>query len=484
MTQPRLETHDMTSASQDATASSAEITHEVQMPQLLQGETSGRITRWHVSEGQEIAPGDIIADISTARTTMEVEAEDPGRIIQILVREGADNVKSGTPIAVVAAQLATAPAPAPAPELATRPAKAPAAPTVSTLSAPEPSSPHPAAEPSAKLEDETETLQKSITVRVALREALSEEMERDDRVFILGEDVGDEESTFKVTYGLKSRFGAKRIIDMPVTPAGFSGLALGAGLAGLRPVVEFQHWSFALQAIDQIVNTAAKMRYVSAGRLNIPVVFRGPNGAASRVGAQQGQNFAPWLTSIPGLVVAAPATASDAKGLLKQAIRSNDPVIILETERLYGRVGPVPDVTDHLCPFGSASIVKSGSTVTLVSYSGGVALCLEAANRLGGEGIDAEVIDLRSLRPLDEETIYASVRKTKRLVTVEEAWPCCSIGSEIAARVMTACFDDLDAPPTRVTGADIPLPYAANLERLALPSANDIVSAAKKVCYL
>lgn len=512
MTQPQPRSDAETPMSNDESVVAAEgaAVTEFRMPSLLPGVTSGEIAKWHVREGQEIAPGDVIADIRTDKATIEVEADEAGQIQKILHPAGPASIVVGAAIAVILVR----PAGQSNPDLAEAEnvdgldgTKGEAPSALASVGRPDDGGvagggePEPVAsqrrQKSAKPFDgevhsaktysrsapENETPIKNITLRVALREALAEEMERDERVLIIGEDVASEDSTYKVTHGLRARFGERRVRDMPVTEAGFTGLAVGAAMAGLRPVVEFQHWSFALQAIDQIINTAAKMRYVSGGHLNVPIVLRGANGAGSRTGAQQAQNFAAWYASVPGLVVVTPASPADAKGLLKQAIRSADPVLMLETERLYGRVGPVPDVSDHLCPFGSAAVIREGGSVSLVSYSGGVALCLEAAKRLASEGIDAEVIDLRSLRPLDEETVFASVRKTHRLVTVEEAWPTCGIGSELAARVMTACFDELDAPVTRVTGADVPMPYAANLERLALPSAGDVVAAAKKVCY-
>ncbi len=498
---------------QDGSVSDLSSTREVRMPTLMAGQTAGRLVRWHVDVGQEIAPGDVIADIATDNATIEVEAEEAGRISGLLREPGGEPIEVGAPIALIAVgdgargdgargdgargDGAGRDGATPADGIdipdgfmssvhADR-AKRPDRPALAEARAPQARSAPVAATRSDAAGDERDpdrdTSVRNLTLRVALREALKEEMERDQRVVIFGEDICDDENTYKVTYGLKAAFGPQRVRNVPVTEAGFTGLAIGAALAGLKPVVEFQHFSYALQAIDQIVNTAAKMRYLSSGRLNVPIVLRGPNGAGARTGAQSSQNVAAWFAGVPGLVVAAPASAADAKGLLKQAIRSADPVVILETERLYGRVGPVPDVTDHLCPFGSAAIVKPGTTVTLVSYGGGVSVCLDAAKRLAADGIDAEVIDLRCLRPLDTETLYQSVRKTNRVVTVEEAWPACGIGAELSARIMTACFEDLDAPPTRVTGADVPMPYAANLERLALPSASDVVLAAKKVCY-
>jgi pyruvate dehydrogenase E1 component beta subunit len=323
----------------------------------------------------------------------------------------------------------------------------------------------------------------TMTVREALRDAMAEEMRADDRVFIMGEEVGQYQGAYKVTQGLLDEFGERRVVDTPITEYAFAGTGLGAAFAGLKPIVEFMTWNFALQAIDHIVNSAAKTLYMSGGQMHCPIVFRGPNGAAARVAAQHSQDFSAWYASVPGLKVIAPYTAADAKGLLKAAIRDPSPVIFLENEILYGQSFEVPKLDDFVLPIGKARVARQGSDVTIVSYSRGMAYALEAAKRLAEEGIEAEIVDLRTLRPLDIDTVLASVRKTNRIVTVEEGWPICSIGSEICARVALEAFDDLDAPPTKISGADVPMPYAANLEKLALPSVEQVVAAAKSVCY-
>ena len=339
------------------------------------------------------------------------------------------------------------------------------------------------AEPRAEAEIPPGTGMVTMTVREALRDAMAEEMRADDRVFIIGEEVGQYQGAYKVTQGLLDEFGERRVVDTPITEYGFAGTGVGAAFAGLKPIVEFMTWNFALQAIDHIVNSAAKTLYMSGGQMNCPIVFRGPNGAAARVAAQHSQDFSAWYASVPGLKVIAPYTAADAKGLLKAAIRDPSPVIFLENEILYGQSFDVPKLDDFVLPIGKARIARAGSDVTIVSYSRGMAYALEAAKRLAEEGIEAEVVDLRTLRPLDIDTVLASVRKTNRIVTVEEGWPICSIGSEVCARVALEAFDDLDAPPTKISGADVPMPYAAKLEKLALPSVEQVVAAVKSVCY-
>jgi pyruvate dehydrogenase E1 component beta subunit len=426
---------------------------------------------------------------------MEFEAVDEGTISKIVVPEGTDEVKVGAVIAIMAAEGedASAPSPAPAPaEAAPAPTPAPAA----EAPAPESASPTPHQMETAARDlvaavahtrDEpdvpegTELVKQ--TVREALRDAMAEEMRADGRVCVMGEEVAEYQGAYKVTQGLLEEFGAKRVIDTPITEYGFAGVGTGAAMGGLRPIVEFMTFNFAMQAIDHIINSAAKTNYMSGGQMRCPIVFRGPNGAAARVGAQHSQNYAPWYAAVPGLIVIAPYSAADAKGLLKAAIRSEDPVVFLENELLYGQSFDVPKLDDYVLPIGKASVVKQGRDVTLVSYSIGVGVALEAAAELAGEGIDAEVIDLRTLRPLDRTTVLASLKKTNRMVCVEEGWPTCSISSELQAIAMEEGFDDLDAPVLRVTNVDVPLPYAANLEKMALIKVADVVAAAKKVCY-
>jgi len=406
---------------------------------------------------------------------MEFEAVDEGVIGAILVPAGTENVKVGTVIAVIGGEgEATAPAPvaapAPAPVAA---APAPVAAAAAPAPAPRPADP---AVPAG-------TAMRTVTVREALRDAMAEEMRRDDRVFVMGEEVAEYQGAYKVTQGLLEEFGAKRVIDTPITEYGFAGIGTGAAMGGLRPIVEFMTFNFAMQAIDHIINSAAKTNYMSGGQMRCPVVFRGPNGAASRVGAQHSQNYAPWYANVPGLIVIAPYDAADAKGLMKAAIRSEDPVVFLENELVYGRSFEIPDLDDHVLPIGKARTVREGKDVTIVSYSIGVGLSLEAAEKLAGEGIDAEVIDLRTLRPLDKQAVLASLAKTNRLVVAEEGWPTCSIASEIMAICMEEGFDHLDAPVMRVCDEDVPLPYAHNLEKAALVDADRIAAAVRKVCY-
>jgi pyruvate dehydrogenase E1 component beta subunit len=435
-----------------------------------------------------VKSGDILAEIETDKATMEFEAVDEGKIAKILVPEGTDGVKVGQPIALLAADGET---------VSDAPAKdEPAAKADAHVPAPESGTPTPHQMETAARElvaDVANTVDEpdvpegtplvSTTVREALRDAMAEEMRNDERVFVMGEEVAEYQGAYKVTQGLLQEFGPKRVVDTPITEYGFAGLGSGAAMGGLKPVIEFMTFNFAMQAIDHIINSAAKTNYMSGGQMRCPIVFRGPNGAAARVGAQHSQNYGPWYASVPGLVVIAPYSASDAKGLLKAAIRSDDPVVFLENELLYGQHFDVPQLDDYVLPIGKARIVRPGKDVTLVSYSIGVGVALEAAQELMGEGINAEVIDLRTLRPLDKATVLESLKRTNRMVVVEEGWPTCSIASEIMAVCMEEGFDDLDAPVLRVTDVDVPLPYAANLEKLALIKASDVVAAAKAVCY-
>jgi len=484
---------------------------ELKMPALSPTMEEGTLAKWLVKEGDEVSSGDILAEIETDKATMEFEAVDEGTIAKILVAEGTDGVKVGEPIALLETEGGeAAPAPKHEPEAQAKPAAKPetkqepeakataAANQQSSIPRPESEMPTPkqmetgARALVADVEDTADDFEPdapegatmaSITVREALRDAMAEEMRRDDRVFVLGEEVAEYQGAYKVTQGLLEEFGAKRVVDTPITEYGFAGLGTGAAMGGLRPIVEFMTFNFAMQAIDHVVNSAAKTNYMSGGQMRCPVVFRGPNGAAARVAAQHSQNYGPWYASVPGLVVIAPYSAADAKGLLKAAIRTEDPVVFLENELLYGQHFDVPEVEDYVLPIGRAKIVRPGKDVTLVSYSIGVGVALEAAQQLMGEGINAEVIDLRTLRPLDKKTVLESLKKTNRMVVVEEGWPTCSIASEIIAIAMTEGFDDLDAPVLRVTDADVPLPYAANLEKLALIKTEDVVAAAKAVCY-
>ncbi|MEZ5695965.1 MAG: pyruvate dehydrogenase complex E1 component subunit beta [Sphingomonadaceae bacterium] len=448
---------------------------ELKMPALSPTMEEGTLARWLVKEGDEVSSGDIIAEIETDKATMEFEAVDEGTIASILVAEGTENVKVGTVIATMTGEGEEA-APAPAP--ASAPAATPA-PTASPAPAPAPAKVEAKADP----EIPAGTNMATVTVREALRDAMAEEMRRDERVFVMGEEVAQYQGAYKVTQGLLDEFGPKRVIDTPITEYGFAGIGTGAAMGGLRPIVEFMTFNFAMQAIDHIINSAAKTNYMSGGQMRCPVVFRGPNAAASRVGAQHSQNYAPWYASVPGLIVIAPYDSSDAKGLLKAAIRSEDPVVFLENELVYGRSFELPELDDHVLPIGKARIMREGKDATIVSYSIGVGFALEAAEKLAEDGIDAEVIDLRTLRPLDKDTVLKSLAKTNRLVVAEEGWPVCSIASEIIAICMEEGFDHLDAPVLRVCDEDVPLPYAANLEKLALIDADRIVSAVKKVCY-
>ena len=468
---------------------------ELKMPALSPTMEEGTLAKWLVKEGDEVKSGDILAEIETDKATMEFEAVDEGTIAKILVPEGTDGVKVGQAIAILAADGETISAAPAAPARVEEPKKVEAAieqPASQQAEAtPTPHKMETAARELvadvAKTQDPPEmpegTPLVSTTVRDALRDAMAEEMRKDERVFVMGEEVAEYQGAYKVTQGLLQEFGAKRVIDTPITEYGFAGLGSGAAMGGLKPIVEFMTFNFAMQAIDHIINSAAKTNYMSGGQMRCPIVFRGPNGSAARVGAQHSQNYGPWYASVPGLIVIAPYSAADAKGLLKAAIRSDDPVVFLENELLYGQHFDVPQLDDYVLPIGKARIVRPGKDVTLVSYSIGVAVALEAAQELMGEGINAEVIDLRTLRPLDKATVLESLKRTNRMVVVEEGWPTCSIASEIIAIAMTEGFDDLDAPVLRVTNVVVPLPYAANLEKLALIKAADVVTAAKAVCY-
>jgi pyruvate dehydrogenase E1 component beta subunit len=450
------------------------------MPALSPTMTEGNLAKWVVKEGDTVSAGDVIAEIETDKATMEVEAVDEGTVGKIVVSEGTEGVQVNVVIAYlleegedassIPADGGSAPASAPVAEPAPAPAPAPAVAAAPVEEAP------------AAEEEYTGETQRQ-TVREALRDAMLEEMTRDGEVFLMGEEVAEYQGAYKVTQGLLDEFGADRVIDTPITEHGFAGLAVGAAFGNLKPIVEFMTFNFAMQAIDQIINSAAKTLYMSGGQMGCPIVFRGPNGAAARVAAQHSQCYASWYAHCPGLKVISPWSAADAKGLLKAAIRDPNPVIFLENEVLYGQSFDVPTDPEFVLPIGKAKIVRPGKDVTITAFSIMVGKALEAAEKLAEEGIDAEVIDLRTIRPLDMGTIVASVQKTNRIVTVEEGWAYSGIGSEIAARIMEQAFDHLDAPVGRVAGADVPMPYAANLERLALPQSENIVAAAKAACY-
>jgi pyruvate dehydrogenase E1 component beta subunit len=460
------------------------------MPALSPTMEKGNLAKWLKKEGETIKSGDVIAEIETDKATMEVEATDEGTLGKILIPEGTADVAVNTPIATIladgesAADLAKASAPAKQ-EKAAESAPPAAKPDAAKAEAPQPkaapSAPQPVAEPDPEVPAGTEMVTQ--TIREALRDAMAEEMRRDADVFVMGEEVAEYQGAYKVTQGLLQEFGAKRVIDTPITEHGFAGVGVGAAMAGLKPIVEFMTFNFAMQAIDQIINSAAKTLYMSGGQMGCSIVFRGPNGAAARVAAQHSQDYSSWYSHIPGLKVVAPYSAADAKGLLKAAIRDPNPVIFLENEVLYGHTGEVPKLDDFIIPIGKARIVRTGSHVTIVAWSNGMTYALKAADELAKDGIEAEVIDLRTLRPMDTETIINSVKKTGRAVTVEEGWAQSGVGAEIAARIMENAFDYLDAPVTRVSGKDVPMPYAANLEKLALPSVAEVVEAAKAVCY-
>ena len=452
---------------------------EILMPALSPTMEEGTLAKWLKKEGDAVKAGDIIAEIETDKATMEFEAVDEGILGKILIGEGSQGVKVNTPIAVLVEEgesVGDVQAEAPKAEAPPAEAKseAPAQSAVETVKTPEPD----------RSPDWPEgTRMKSMTVREALREAMAEEMERDDTVFLMGEEVGEYQGAYKISQGLLDKFGPRRVVDTPISEIGFAGIGTGAALAGLRPIVEFMTFNFAMQAIDHIINSAAKTLYMSGGQMGCPIVFRGPNGAAARVGAQHSQDYAAWYASVPGLKVVMPYSAADAKGLMKQAIRDPNPVIFLENEILYGRSFEVPDLPDFTIPFGKARIARTGKDVTIVSFGIGMAHALEAADKLAEDGIEAEVIDLRTLRPLDYGTILESVKKTNRCVTVEEGFPVGAIGNHLSAYIMENAFDYLDAPVINCTGKDVPMPYAANLEKHALITASEVVEAVKKVTY-
>jgi len=459
------------------------------MPALSPTMEEGKLSKWLVKEGQSVKSGDVLAEIETDKATMEVESIDTGVVSKLLVPEGTEGVKVNTPIAVVLGEgeaapsetAAKAPPSAPRAEPSMKAAEAPApveskAPAVPAVAAPKFEA---AADPDLPAGVEMVEM----TVRQALNEAMAEEMRRDKDVFVMGEEVAEYQGAYKVTQGLLQEFGAQRVVDTPITEHGFAGIGVGAAFAGLRPIVEFMTWNFAMQAIDQVINSAAKQLYMSGGQVHAPIVFRGPNGAASRVGAQHSQDYSAWYSHVPGLYVVAPFSAADAKGLLKAAIRSNNPIVFLENEILYGSTGLVPKLDDYVLPIGKARIARPGKDVTLVSFSMGMRYATQATEKLVAAGVDVELIDLRTLRPMDSATVIESVKKTGRIVTVEEGWPQGGIGAELCARVVAEAFDYLDAPPTRVTGKDVPMPYAANLEKLALPNVDEVVAAVNAVTY-
>ncbi|HSZ97851.1 MAG TPA: pyruvate dehydrogenase complex E1 component subunit beta [Bradyrhizobium sp.] len=459
---------------------------QVLMPALSPTMEKGNLAKWLKKEGETIKSGDVIAEIETDKATMEVEATDEGTLGKILIPEGTADVAVNTPIATIladgesAADLSKAPAPA----KQEKPAEAPAAEAKSAPAPKEeaaPAAPSAAAAPDPEIPAGTEMV--TMTIRDALRDAMAEEMRRDPDVFLMGEEVAEYQGAYKVSQGLLQEFGARRVIDTPITEHGFAGIGVGAAMTGLKPIVEFMTFNFAMQAIDQIINSAAKTLYMSGGQMGCSIVFRGPNGAASRVAAQHSQDYSAWYSQVPGLKVVAPFSAADYKGLLKAAIRDPNPVIFLENEMLYGHSGEVPKLDDYVIPIGKARVVRSGNHVSIISWSNGMSYALKAADELAKEGIEVDLIDLRSLRPLDTDTIVTSVMKTGRAVTVEEGWQQNGVGAEIAARIMEHAFDYLDAPVTRVSGKDVPMPYAANLEKLALPSVAEVVAAAKAVCY-
>jgi pyruvate dehydrogenase E1 component beta subunit len=488
----------------------------VLMPALSPTMEEGKLAKWVVKEGDAVKAGDVIAEIETDKATMEVEAVDEGTLGKILISEGTEGVKVNTPIAVIlgegedsSAATAAPKAPAPPAEKAADAAKPTEKETTET-EAPAAKAPKsgsgdgdgakktdaegkpvsvlaalPKAVPpldSPEVPEGTEMIEQ--TVREALRDAMAEEMRRDGDVFVMGEEVAEYQGAYKVTQGLLDEFGARRVIDTPITEHGFAGLGVGAAFAGLKPIVEFMTWNFAMQAMDQIINSAAKTLYMAGGQMGCPIVFRGPNGAAARVAAQHSQDYAAWYSQVPGLKVIQPHTASDAKGLLKAAIRDANPIIFLENEILYGQTFQVPRMHDFVLPIGKAKIARAGKDVTIVSFGIGMTYALKAAEALAGEGIEAEVIDLRTIRPMDIDAVIASVKKTNRCVTVEEGWPQSSVGSHISAELMSKAFDFLDAPVLNITGKDVPMPYAANLEKLALPSVKEVVEAVKSVSYV
>lgn len=453
---------------------------QILMPALSPTMEEGTLAKWFVKEGDQVSSGDVIAEIETDKATMEVEAVDEGTVGKLLIAEGTEEVPVNEVIALIledgeGADVLDMPVSSPAPP-AQAEAREPAKAAVENVAAPTP-----LVMDDPDVPDGVEWVE--TTVREALRDAMAEEMRADETVFLIGEEVAQYQGAYKISQGLLDEFGAKRVIDTPITEHGFAGMAVGAAYNGLRPIVEFMTFNFAMQAIDHIINSAAKTRYMSGGQMGCPIVFRGPNGPASRVGAQHSQDYGSWYAHVPGLKVVAPYSAADAKGLLKAAIRDPNPVIFLENELLYGRKFDVPQYDDHIVPIGKARIHRVGSDVTIVAHSRAIDYAQEAADILAAEGIEAEIIDLRTLRPLDTDTVIASLKKTNRLVTVEETWPVCGIGSEISAVVMEQAFDYLDAPVIRVTQKDVPMPYADNLEKLALPTAQDVVEAVKAVCY-
>jgi pyruvate dehydrogenase E1 component beta subunit len=466
---------------------------QVLMPALSPTMEKGNLSKWVKSEGDKVKAGDVIAEIETDKATMEVEAVDEGTLGKILVPEGTADVAVNTPIAVIlsdgesASDIKAGAAPAAQPKAEAAPAeKAPEAAESKSTSEPEvaaksAAAPVVEAQPEPDVPEGTEMV--TMTMREALRDAMAEEMRRDPDVFVMGEEVAEYQGAYKVTQGLLQEFGADRVIDTPITEHGFGGLGVGAALAGLKPIVEFMTFNFAMQAIDHIINSAAKTLYMSGGQMGCSIVFRGPNGAAARVGAQHSQDYSAWYSAVPGLKVVAPYSAADAKGLLKAAIRDPNPVVFLENEILYGQSGPVPKLDDFVVPIGKAKIVRPGDNVTIVAWSIGMSYALKAAEELAKKHIHAEVIDLRTLRPMDIDTVLTSVKKTGRCVVVEEGWQQSGVGAEVAARIMEKAFDYLDAPVARVSGKDVPMPYAANLEKLALPSVAEVVDAAKAVSY-
>lgn len=458
---------------------------QILMPALSPTMEEGKLSKWLVKVGDSVKSGDVLAEIETDKATMEVESVDEGVVKELLVAEGTEGVKVNTPIALVLAEGETATA-APVAQTAPEPAEAPVVPAekaaeAAPSAAAVPAAPKFEAQSDPDLPEGVEMVE--MTVRQALNEAMAEELRRDKDVFVMGEEVAEYQGAYKITQNLLQEFGPERIIDTPITEHGFAGLAVGAAFAGLKPIVEFMTWNFAMQAIDQIINSAAKQLYMSGGQVTAPMVFRGPNGPAARVGAQHSQDYSAWYSHVPGLTVIAPYSAADAKGLLKSAIRSPNPVVFLENEILYGSTGLVPKVDDFLLPIGKARIARKGADVTIVSFSMGMRYATQATEKLVAAGVDVELIDLRTLRPLDSDTVIESVKKTGRLVTVEEGWPQGGIGSELSARVMEQAFDYLDAPVMRVTGKDVPMPYAANLEKLALPNVDEVIAAVNAVTY-
>jgi len=460
---------------------------DILMPALSPTMEEGTLSKWLKKEGDTVSSGDVIAEIETDKATMEIEAVDEGILAKILVAEGTEGVKVNAVIAVLAEEGEDAGSVKPSSNGVAAPAAAPKEQQAeASESAPAPKAESEDAPAAAILSDHSipeGTTFTETTIRDALRDAMAEEMRRDETVFVMGEEVAEYQGAYKVTRGLLQEFGARRVVDTPITEHGFAGLGVGAAFGGLKPIVEFMTFNFAMQAIDHIINSAAKTLYMSGGQMGCPIVFRGPNGAASRVGAQHSQDYAAWYGAIPGLKVVAPYDAADAKALLKAAIRDPNPVVFLEHELIYGTSFPVPDLDDYVLPIGKAAVKRAGTDVTLVAYSRMVGFALQAADELAEQGISAEVVDLRSIRPLDTATVVESVKKTNRIVTCEEGWRYMGIGAEICATVVAEAFDYLDAPPARVHQKDVPLPYAANLEAMSLPSVADIVAAARKVCY-